>query len=222
MRLRRAAAELFGTFMLVFLGPGAAAVNAWSHGGVTHVGIALAFGFAILSGIYAVGHISGAHFNPAVTTGFWLARRFPGNEVAPYIVAQLAGATLAALALRAVVGDAVSAAATTPAITVGAAIGVELLLTVFLMMVILAVATDARVRGPIAGVAVGFTVAVDALMGGPLTGASMNPARSFGPAIASGIWISHWIYWVAPLSGAALAVALYAFIKPGTAHVVRD
>ena len=166
MRARRAAAELFGTFMLVFIGPGAAAVDAWSHGGVSHAGVALAFGFVILAGVYALGHISGAHFNPAVTTGFWIARRFPGNEVAPYILAQLAGATLGGFALRATIGDAVAAAATVPAIPLAGAFGVELVLTLFLMIVILAVATDARVAGPIAGVAVGLTVAFDAMMGG--------------------------------------------------------
>jgi aquaporin Z len=217
----RLAAEAVGTFALVFIGPGAAAVNAWSRGGVSPAGVALAFGFVILAGVYALGHISGAHFNPAVTTGFWLSGRFPRAEVFPYVASQLAGATAAAFLLRALIGGSAAAAATVHAIGVGSGLVVEVVLTFFLMLVIMAVATDSRVDGPVAGLAVGLTVAFDALMGGPLTGASLNPARSFGPALATGTWRAHWIYWAGPLLGAALAVAAYTYLRQGASHDYR-
>ncbi|HEX4634143.1 MAG TPA: aquaporin, partial [Gemmatimonadales bacterium] len=196
--------------MLVFIGPGAAAVNAWSPGSVPPVGVALAFAFVILAGVYALGHISGAHFNPAVTVGFWFSGRFPRAEVAPYVAAQLAGATVAGLLLRVLLGHAASAGATVPAIGIASGLIVEVVLTFFLMLVVMAVATDARVDGAIAGLAVGLTVGFDALMGGALTGASMNPARSFGPALATGVWRAHWIYWLGPLLGAAAAASVYS------------
>jgi aquaporin NIP len=218
----RLAAEAIGTFMMVFIGPGAAAVETWSRGSVSPVGIALAFGFAILAGVYALGHISGAHFNPAVTAGFWLSRRFPGADVLPYVAAQIVGAVGAALLLRALLGVATQGAATTPRIGVAPAFAVEVVLTFFLMLVIMAVATDARVAGTVAGLAVGLTVAFDALMGGPLTGASMNPARSFGPALATGTWEGHWIYWLGPLVGASLAVTAYDYLRKGSSHDYRS
>jgi MIP family channel proteins len=218
----RLAAEAVGTFFLVLIGPGAAGVNAFTHGGVGGVGIALAFGCVLVAGIYALGHISGAHFNPAVTLGFFVARRMPRHEVAPYIAAQLIGATAAAFLLRFVIGAAANASATVPSIPTIPALAVEIALTVFLMLVIMAVATDDRVAGPVAGVAVGLAVCGDALMGGALTGASMNPARSFGPALATGQWESHWIYWAGPIAGAALAVLLYDYIRQGTAHDHRQ
>jgi MIP family channel proteins len=217
----RIAAEAIGTFMLVFIGPGAAAVEAWSHGSVSPVGIALAFGFAILAGVYALGHISGAHFNPAVTAGFWLGGKFPSADVLPYVTAQIVGAMGAALLLRALLGDSAGAAATIPRIGVVAALAVEVVLTFFLMLVIMAVATDSRVAGTVAGLAVGLTVAFNALMGGPLTGASMNPARSFGPALATGTWAGHWIYWLGPLVGAALAVGAYDYLRKGSSYDSR-
>jgi aquaporin Z len=211
-------AEALGTFALVGIGSGAAAVNGWAGGSLSTVGIALAFGCVVLAVVYAVGHISGAHVNPAVTVGFWAGGRFPGADVVPYIAAQLIGATAAAAGLRLVVGHAVVAAATTPVVTVGAAFGVEFVLTFLLMLVIMAVSTDARVTGSVAGLAVGATVAAGALVGGPLTGAGMNPARSFGPALVAGRWTSHWIYWLAPLAGATLAAWTYDYLRQGTAH----
>jgi MIP family channel proteins len=217
----RIAAEAIGTFMLVFIGPGAAAVEAWSHGSVSPVGVALAFGFAILAGVYALGHVSGAHFNPAVTAGFWFGGRFPSAEVLPYVAAQIFGALSAALLLRALLGASSHAAATVPRIGVAPAFAVEVVLTFFLMLVIMAVATDARVEGMVAGLAVGLTVAFDALMGGPLTGASMNPARSFGPALATGTWAGHWIYWLGTLLGAALALGVYDCLRKGSSHDYR-
>jgi MIP family channel proteins len=214
----RLAAEAIGTFALVFVGAGSAAVNAWSHGAVTEVGVSLAFGCVILVAVYALGHVSGAHINPAVTVGFWIARRFPGREVAPYVAAQLAGAAAGGFALRGAVGGFALFAATRPSIAVVPALGVEAVLSFFLMLVVMAVATDARVSGEVAGLAVGFIVMGDALMGGPLTGASMNPARSFGPALATGEWNAHWIYWLGPLLGMACAVRTYDYLRRGFSH----
>jgi aquaporin Z len=217
----RLLAEAVGTFMLVVIGPGTAAVNLHTQGTVSHVGVALSFAFVILAGVYALGHISGAHFNPAVTAGFWLSGRFPGREVIPYGLAQLGGATAGGLLLRAVLGPAAAAATTVPSVPLPSAFAVELVLTFFLMLVIMAVATDHRVASPVAGLAVGFTVGFDALMGGPLTGASMNPARTFGPALAAGVWTAHWVYWLAPLLGSALGVLTYGYLRKGEAHDYR-
>ena len=217
----RLGAEAVGTFMLVVIGPGAAAVNLHTEGAVSHVGVALSFAFVIVAGVYALGHISGAHFNPAVTAGFWLSGRFPGRDVIPYVLAQLSGATAGALFLRAVLGADVRAAATVPHVAVLSAFLVEVVLTFFLMLVIMAVATDHRVASPAAGLAVGLTVGFDALMGGSLTGASMNPARTFGPAVAAGVWDAHWLYWVGPLLGAGMAVVTYSYLRKGEAHDYR-
>jgi aquaporin Z len=217
----RLLAEGIGTFMLVVIGPGAAVVDLHTNGGVTHVGVALSFAFVILAGVYALGHISGAHFNPAVTMGFWLSGRFPRGEVLPYTLAQLTGAAAGALLLRLTLGAHVQAAVTVPRISIPGALLIEIVLTFFLMLVIMAVATDHRVASPAAGLAVGLTVGFDAMMGGPLTGASMNPARSFGPAIAAGSWTAHWLYWLGPLLGAALAVLTYGYLRKGEAHDYR-
>ena len=217
----RLLAEAIGTFMLVVIGPGAAAVNLHTHGAVSHVGVALSIAFVILAGVYALGHISGAHFNPAVTTGFWLSGRFPRREVLPYALAQLSGATAGAFLLRAVLGTDARAAVTVPSVSLPSAFVIEIVLTFFLMLVIMAVATDHRVASPAAGLAVGLTVGFDVMMGGPLTGASMNPARTFGPALATGIWDGHWLYWLGPLLGAALAVVTYSYLRKGEAHDYR-
>jgi MIP family channel proteins len=222
MSMPRLVAEAVGTFMLVVIGPGAAAVNLHTQGAVSHVGVALSFAFVIVAGVYALGHISGAHFNPAVTAGFWLSGRFPGRELIPYILAQLSGAMAGALLLRLLVGVDARAAATVPSVPVSSAFLLETVLTFFLMLVVMAVATDHRVASPAAGLAVGLTVGFDALMGGPLTGASMNPARSFGPAVAAGIWTAHWLYWAGPLLGSGLAVVVYGYLRKGEAHDYRS
>jgi MIP family channel proteins len=222
MNRPRLLAETIGTFMLVVIGPGAAAVNLHTQGAVSHVGVALSFAFVIVAGVYALGHISGAHFNPAVTAGFWLSRRFPGREVLPYVAAQLAGATAGAGLLRVVLGPDARGAATVPSVPIPSALAVELVLTFFLMLVIMAVATDHRVASPVAGLAVGLTVGFDALMGGPLTGASMNPARTFGPAAATGVWTAHWLYWLGPLLGSGLGVLIYGYLRKGEAHDYRS
>jgi MIP family channel proteins len=204
--------------MLVVIGPGAAAVNLHTQGAVSHVGVALSFAFVILSGVYALGHISGAHFNPAVTAGFWLGGRFPRRDVIPYMLAQLTGATAGGILLRQLLGADARAAATVPTIPQASAFVLETVLTFFLMLVVMAVATDHRVASPAAGLAVGLTVGFDALMGGPLSGASMNPARTFGPAVATGVWTAHWLYWLAPLLGAGLGVFTYGYLRKGEAH----
>ena len=226
---RRAAAEALGTFFLVLIGPGASAVNAYSGGAVTHVGVALAFAFVICAMVAALGRLSGAHINPAVTIGFWSARRFAGRDVVPYIAAQCVGAIAAAAVLRAVLGNAGFLGATVPAVGPGQALAVEWLLSFALMFVIMAVATDhgaAPGGDGIAAIAIGFTVGFCALTGGPLTGASMNPARSLGPALLSGAWTAHWVYWLGPitgmLAGARVYDALWPALHPPSARSLHD
>jgi aquaporin Z len=218
---RRALAEGIGTFFLVLIGPGAAMVNAYTEGAIGHAGVALAFAFVVVAMIYALGHISGAHINPAVTVAFWSVRRFPGRDVLPYVLAQCTGAAAASFTLGMVLGPVGNYGATLPAVGVGRSFLVEWLLSFVLMLVIMAVATDERVASGFAGIAVGLTVGFCAMMGGPLTGASMNPARSFGPAVAGGTWAAHWTYWVAPVTGMLAAAWVYEFLRPaGTAATV--
>lgn len=211
--LRRLIAEAVGTFFLVLIGPGAVMVDARTGGAIGVAGVALAFAFVVTAMVYALGHLSGAHINPAVTVGFWSVRRFPTPEVVPYVLAQVLGGVVAARVLRAVVGPVGQAGATLPSVPVGAAFAVEWLLSFGLMFVIMAVATDERVADGFGGIAVGLTVGFCALMGGPLTGASMNPARSLGPALAAGDWSAHWIYWIAPFTGMVAAARLYEFLR---------
>ena len=209
MRGRRLIAEAIGTYFLVLIGPGTAMVNAFTSGMVGHVGVALAFAFVVVAMIYSLGHLSGAHINPAVTLAFWSVRRFPAVEVVPYIGAQCAGASLASLTLLGVLGPVGRLGATLPSIAPVKAFAVEWLLSFGLMFVIMAVATDDRVPAGFAAIGVGLTVGFCALMGGPLTGASMNPARSFGPAIVGGLWTAHWVYWLAPMTGMLVAARVY-------------
>ena len=209
----RIAAEAIGTFFLVLIGPGSVMVNAFTPGAITHVGIALAFAFVVTAMVYAVGHLSGAHINPAVTLGFWSVRRFPTREVIPYIAAQCAGAWAASLMLRAVLGPVGEMGATLPRIPTGGAFVTEWLLSFGLMFVIMAVATDERVADGFAPIAVGLTVGFCAMMGGPLTGASMNPARSLGPALVGRLWSGHWIYWLAPVTAMIAAAHVYDALR---------
>jgi len=182
-------------------------------GGLGELGIAFAFGLAITTMIYALGHISGAHFNPAVSLGFALGRHFPWSRLAAYWAAQVAGALAAALLLRASLGDVANVGATQPSGSDGQAFLWELVLTFFLTLVVMAVATDTRAVGEAAAIAVGGTVALCALVGGPVSGASMNPARSLGPALVSGDLDSFWIYLLAPLVGASLGALTYQFLR---------
>ena len=185
--IRRAGAELVGTYALVTAGCGAIMVNA-TTGALTHVGVALTFGLIITVMIAATGHLSGAHFNPAVTVAFAVTRHFPWREVPWYMGGQVLGATAGALTLRGLLGDVADLGATLPAGSALQSLGLEVLLSAALMFVIIAVATDTRAVGQLAAIAIGGTVALDALWGGPISGASMNPARSFGPALVSGVW----------------------------------
>lgn len=212
--LRRSVAEGLAAFALVFAGCGAAITNATHDGALGATGVAAVFGLVIMVMIYATGHLSGAHINPAVTLAFTLTRHFPARDAVAYIAAQLIGATGGALLLLAAWSDKPAAlGATVPSIGTGTALLYEVVLTAFLMFVIIAVATDTRAVGAGAAIAIGGTVALDALFGGPLTGASMNPARSFGPALASGTWTDFWIYVIGPITGAALGALAYQFIR---------
>ena len=182
-------------------------------GQVTHLGVGLTFGLVVAAMIFATGHISGAHINPAVTLGFALARHFPWREVPYYWTAQLAGAVLASLALLGLLGDSAGMGGTAPSGTVWQSAGLEAALTFFLMFVIMAVATDVRAAGNAAALAIGATVALEAIFAGPISGASMNPARSFGPALVGAAWASHWVYWAGPIAGAGVAAVLYRWLR---------
>lgn len=210
-------AEGIATFALVFVGAGAIMVDAVTGGTVTHVGVSITFGLVIAAMVYATGHVSGAHINPAVTLAFAATGHFPWRRVPTYIAAQATGAVLAALLLRALLGTAGGLGATSPhPVLPGWGLWtVEILITALLMFVIASVATDGRAVAPMAGVAIGSTVALMALFAGPLTGASMNPARTLGPAIASGslAWVPH--YLVATFAGAGLGAFAYDRIRRG-------
>jgi MIP family channel proteins len=205
--LNKYMAELIGTFVLVFAGTGAIVVND-TFGSVSHVGIALTFGLVVTAMIYSIGEISGAHINPAVTIGFWIMRRLDGRQVLPYVVAQIIGAILASLTLRILFPDHANLGATLPSGPWWQTFVFEFLLTAILMFVVLRVATGSKETGVMAGVAIGATVALEALFAGPVCGASMNPARSFAPALVSGTLNHLWIYIVATIAGAAFAVVL--------------
>jgi aquaporin NIP len=205
-------AEAIGTFALVFAGAGAIMVDAKTQA-LGHVGVAITFGLVIMAMIYAVGHISGAHFNPAVSFAFALSRHFPWSRATGYWAAQVAGALLAAAILRGSLGNVAHVGATLPSGSQGQSFLWELVLTFFLMFVIMAVATDTRAVGEAAAIAIGGTVGLDAMFGGPISGASMNPARSLGPALVSGDLHALWLYIVAPLAGAALGALAYQVVR---------
>jgi aquaporin NIP len=205
-------AELIGTFALVFAGAGAIMVDDKTHA-VGHVGVAITFGLVIMVMIYAVGHVSGAHFNPAVSFAFALTRHFSWTKLLGYWVAQGSGALIAAAILRGSLGNRAHIGATLPTGSQSQAFLWEAILTFFLMFVILSVATDTRAVGEAAAIAIGGTVGLDAMFGGPITGASMNPARSLGPALVSGDLHALWIYLLAPLVGAAVGAFAYQFVR---------
>jgi len=209
---RRVVAECIGVYALVVAGCGAIIVNAQTEA-LTHVGVALTFGLVIMVMIAAMGHISGAHFNPAVSWAFALTRHFPWRELPAYLVGQFIGAIGAAATLLALFGNVAQLGVTVPTGSVWQSFALEIVLTAFLMFVIIAVATDSRAAGQLAAVAIGATVALDALFGGPISGASMNPARSLGPALVSGVWLHQWVYLLAPLIGASLGAVLYQTIR---------
>ena len=210
--LRRVGAEFVGTYALVTAGCGAIIVNDLT-GALSHIGIALTFGLVITVMIAATGHISGAHFNPAVTLAFAFISRFPWREVPFYVGGQLVGAILGTLTLFGLFGLTANLGATIPHGNLIQSLALEILLTAALMFVITAVATDPRVPAPLAPLAIGATVALDALWGGPISGASMNPARSFGPALVTGVWSDQWIYWLGPIIGAIFGAFIYQIIR---------
>ena len=211
---RRLAAEALGTFCLVFAGTGAVVVDAVADGPIGHGGVAAAFGLVVAVMIFGLGHLSGAHLNPAVTVAFAAARHFPAREAGPYVAAQVAGAVLASLSLRGLLGRAGGLGATHPAhVGPAGAFVLEAGLTAVLMVVILAVATDTRAVGAMAAIAVGGTIALEALVMGPVTGASMNPARSLAPALVAADPADLWIYLCGPVLGALAGAGLYAVLR---------
>ncbi len=211
--IRKCAAEAIGTFALVFAGTGAIVINQVTGGAVSHVGIAATFGLVVLAMIYAVGEVSGAHLNPAVTLGFYVARRLRTRAVIPYIGSQLSGAFTASALLRLLFGNTAHLGATLPRGPEPQSFVLEVALTALLMFVILCVATGSKEQGLMAGIAIGATVGLEAMFAGPICGASMNPARSVAPAVVSGHLTALWVYLAGPPLGAALAVPCWAVIR---------
>jgi MIP family channel proteins len=199
--------EMLGTAVLLIFGTGAAVVDAQTHA-LGHGGVAAAFGLVVFSLIQSLGEVSGAHLNPAVTVGFWAMGRFERRRVLPYVLAQLVGAALGSTLVKLVAEPGSDLGATLPAHGPWQALGIETFLTFWLMLVILRVTAGSKEAGMLAGLAISVTVGLEALVAGPLTGASMNPARSLGPALLSGIWTDWWVYVLGPVAGALLAVAV--------------
>jgi aquaporin NIP len=214
--MKKALAEFLGTFFLVFAGTGAIVIDGVSGGSIGHAGIALTFGLVVLAMIHAFGDVSGAHLNPAVTLGFAVAGRFPWREVPGFVFSQLAGAFAASGLLKVLFPNGGSLGATLPAGSAGQSFVLEIILTAALMLVILSVSTGAKEKGITAGIAIGATVGLEAMFAGPICGASMNPARSLAPAIVSGHLEHLWLYPVATILGALLAVPLCMGVRgPG-------
>lgn len=213
MRFHKALAEMIGTFAIVFAGCGSVMVAERFPGSISPSAIPVIFGLAVAAMIYAVGHISGAHFNPAVTAAFAVARHFPATQVLVYWTAQFFGSFLAMGLLSILLPHGNAFGATVSIISSLKAVGWESVLTFFLMFVIIAVATDTRAVGTMAGAAIGATVMIGAFVGGPITGASMNPARSLAPAVFQNRMDVYWIYLVGPMMGAILAAIIYEQIR---------
>lgn len=206
-------AECLGTFILVFAGTGAIVINDVSGGVIGHSGIAFTFGLAVLSIVYAIGDTSGAHINPAVTIAFWVAKRFPGNQVLPYILSQSIGALLASTTLWLMFPVHDTLGATLPTGSQLQSVILEIILSGWLMFTILGVSEGAKEKGTVAGLVIGAVVAMEAMFAGPISGASMNPARSLAPAIVSGQLSSLWIYLLAPVVGAIVAVYCCRWVR---------
>lgn len=198
---------------MVFCGTGAMTINEVTGGDVTHVGIAITWGLIVMAMIYAFGDISGAHFNPAVTIAFAYAKKFEWKEAPKYIVSQCIGAIAASSILLFLFPESEFLGGTLPSFDTLRAFVLELLLTYFLMLVIINVSTGSKEVGMMAGIAIGGVVLLEAMFAGPMTNASMNPARSLGPALLSGHWEHQWLYMIAPIVGAILAVLTCRVIK---------
>lgn len=211
--MRKYLAELIGTFALVFCGTGAIIINQETNGSVTHVGIAITFGLIVMAMIYALGNISGAHLNPAVSIAFVIAKRFPAKQLLPYIISQVAGALLASLILKILFPVNQLLGSTIPQGSAWQSFVLELILTFFLMLVIINVATGNKEQGMFAGLAIGSTILLEAMFAGPISGASMNPARSFAPAIISGHTEHLWIYLTATIIGAVCAIPIWKYLS---------
>ena len=211
--MRKLAAEFLGTFALVFCGTGAIVIDQETHGGVTHAGIAMTFGLIVMCMIYALGSISGAHLNPAVSVAFTVARKFPLQQLLPYIISQMAGAVAASLVLKLLFPTNALLGATLPAGSAMQSFILEFLLTFFLMLVIIHVATGSKEQGMFAGLAIGSVVLLEAMFAGPICGASMNPARSFAPAVVSGHLENLWVYLVATPIGAVTAIPVWRYLS---------
>lgn len=212
--MRKYISESIGTFSLIFCGTGAMAINEVTGGDITHVGVAITWGLIVMAMIYAFGDISGAHFNPAVTIAFAYAKKFEWKEVHKYILAQCIGAILASSVLSYLFPASEYLGATIPVLDDMRAFILELLLTYFLMLVIINVSTGSKETGTMAGIAIGGVVLLEAMFAGPMTKASMNPARSLAPALLSGHWEHQWLYFIAPVIGALLAVLTCKLVKP--------
>lgn len=212
--MKKYTAEFLGTYALVFAGTGAIIIDQQTHGSISHVGVAITFGLIVMSMIYTLGDISGAHLNPAVSIAFTAAKKFPVKELTPYIISQLSGAVSASFTLRYLFPDNQFLGATIPAGSDSQSFILEFILTFFLMLVIINVAHGSKEQGMFAGLAIGSVVALEAMFAGPICGASMNPARSFGPAIVSGHIEHLWIYLLGTTAGAIASIPVYRFLKP--------
>jgi aquaporin Z len=212
--MRKYLAEIIGTFALVFCGTGAIIINQESNGVITHAGIAVTFGLIVSSMIYALGDISGAHFNPAVTIAFWLAKKFPAKEILPYIISQGTGAFAASFILKFLFPANQMLGTTLPSGSPMQSFVLELILTFILMLVIIHVATGSKEQGMFAGIAIGSVVLLEAMFAGPICGASMNPVRSLSPAIVSGHTEHLWVYLTAPILGALFATGAWMVLMP--------
>jgi aquaporin Z len=216
--VRRSLAEAAGTFFVVLLGAGSIMVsNVTNNEHIGTVGVGFAFAFTLAALVYAFGRVSGAHVNPAVTVALWTRRRFPGRDLLAYVVAQCAGAILASAILRWIVGPVADLGATVPVMPPLQSFTVEFLMSFFVLLTILGVATQPGGGGGGGGIAIGLAYGVGTLIAAPFTRASLNPARSFGPAVVGGDWYAHWIFWLAPIAGMVAAAWFYDFVRPASA-----
>ena len=218
---RMAWAEFLGTFAIVFAGTGAMVVNDVHGGVITHAGISIVWGLVVMAMIYAMGEVSGAHFNPAVTIAFAISGSFPARRIPAYVLSQLAGAIAASFVIRQLFGLTGGLGVTQPHGAVSQAFWMEIVLTFFLMLVILSVARGSKEQGLMAGIAIGATVGFEAMFAGPVCNASMNPARSIGPAIVAMNFNALWLFIASPLIGAALAVPAWKAMRSETHSTQR-